>query len=74
LADTATAVGATTVAGRPARDVQMDAAGDHITFTRIVLDPPRQRAFFIMVVSRKPRADAAVAKAFFDAFQLAEAR
>jgi hypothetical protein len=64
----------TTVGSRPARDLQMDAAGNQTMFARIVLDAPRQRAFVMMVISRKPRADAAVAKAFFDTFRLAEAR
>jgi hypothetical protein len=64
----------TSVGSRPARDLQMDAAGNQTIFSRVVLDAARQRVFVMMVISRKPRADAAVAKTFFDTFQLAEAR
>lgn len=64
----------TTVGSRPARDLQMDAAGNQTIFSRVVLDAARQRVFIMMLLSRKPRADGAVAKAFFDTFQLAEAR
>ena len=49
-------------------------AGNQTIFSRVVLDAARQRLFVMMVISRKPRADAAVAKTFFDTFQLAEAR
>lgn len=61
-----------TVGGRPARDIQIDAAGDQVLFCRSVIDAGRQRVYSLTLSSRRPRADPAAAAAFFDSLQLLE--
>jgi hypothetical protein len=63
-----------TVGGFPARDVQVEAAGNLVMFGRVILDAKRQRVFLLAAAARKPRADVAAATAFFDTFRIDDSK
>jgi hypothetical protein len=60
------------VAGRPARDFEVDAASGHRLACRLIVDPATSRSYFMTIAARPQRLAPERIAAFFDSFRIVE--